>query len=306
MIITFAKPSYLVLLAVLPLIIIIYFITLKNRRYSALKFANFDSISKIQGIDLISKNISILIISLLVSFLLVLSLAGTTIQRQIDSSSFSFVLAIDSSKSMEANDVLPTRFEAAKQSAQSFVDSTPFGTKIGVISFSGNAFIESDLTEDKYLSKQAILKIPLSSIGGTDIYEAVITGTNLLNKEDAKAIILLSDGRLNIGTISQVIDYANQHNVIVHTIGFGSQEGGMTSFGISKIDEDALKSLAFNTRGNYYRATNEEQLKGAYQQVIAFKKENVSFNLSSYLVLAALILFLIEYILFNTRYKILP
>ncbi len=134
--ISFTHPYYLFLLVVIPLIIFIHFISLRHKGGHALKFANFEAISKIRGIDLYSKNISILILTILISILLIFSVAGFTIQRTMSASSFSFVIAIDSSTSMDADDMSPDRITAAKNTALKFVDLTPLGTRFGVISFS--------------------------------------------------------------------------------------------------------------------------------------------------------------------------
>lgn len=302
----FIKPSYLIFLAAIPLIIFLHFYMLKRKRSHALRFANFNAIARVKGVDLLSKNVVVLSLTILVALLLILSLSGVKIQRTIYASSFSFVIAIDSSQSMEATDFFPTRLEAAKSTALDFIDVSPLGTRIGIISFSGNSFIEQDITEDKEFAKLAVEGIPLSSIGGTDLKEAIITSTNLLEGEEAKSIILLSDGRINVGTIDDAISYANEHDVIIHTIGMGTESGGLTSYGLSKIDEDSLKALSFNTGGNYFRADSVELLSESFNQIIELKFKKVTIDISRYLLLAALVLFIIEYILISTRYRILP
>ena len=302
----FVKPEFLIFLAAVPVIVLLHFYMLKRKRSHALRFANFDAIARVKGVDLLSKNIAVLALTVLIAILLILALTGVQIQRTLYSSSFSFVIAMDSSISMEATDFTPNRLEAAKQTALNFVDTTPLGTRIGVVSFSGNSFIEQTLTEDKAFVKRAIERIPLSSIGGTDLNEAVVTGTNILEAEEAKSIILLSDGRINVGTIEEAINYANNHDVIVHTIGIGTEEGGLTSYGMSKIDEDALKALSFNTGGKYFKAETEESLQDSFNQLMDLKFKKVSVDISRYILMAALILFVIEYILISTRYRILP
>ncbi len=304
--ITFTKPAFLIFLIVIPILIIIHFIMLKRKRSHALIFANFEAIARVKGIDILSKNISMLILTAIITTLLIFSLAGITLHRTLESSSFSFVLAIDASRSMEAIDISPNRFEVAKETASIFVDRTAPGTEIGVISFSGNAFIETPPINDKTILKQIIKNIPLSSIGGTDLYEAVITAANLLDKEDAKAVILLSDGRINIGTIDDAVAYADKNDLVVHTVGLGTPEGGNTSFGFSKLDEDSLKGLSFNTEGKFFRAQNKEELQQSFSEIIDLRVKRVSFDLTPYTLLLALILLIAEYILGNTRYRIFP
>ncbi len=306
MILAFDRPTYLLLLVFVPLIILVHFITLRKKRTNALMFANFEAIAKIKGVDLLSKNIFVLIATILVLFCLVFSLAGAKVIRSTYSSSSSFVIAIDTSESMEATDFSPTRFEGAKKAALSFVDLTPPGTKIGIISFSGNSFIEQIPSEEKSKVKSAIKNIPLSEIGGTDIGEAIITSSNILASEPAKSLIIISDGRINVGNIQEAIDYAIEKEVIIHSIAIGSEEGGETSYGLSKVDQDSLKAIAYNTEGVFYLVQDQEELEQAFFSIIDLKLKNVSTDLSAELLVVAILLFVIEYVLVNTKYRIIP
>lgn len=301
--ISFSNPGYLFFLLVIPLLIFIHFATLKATRTSALKFANFPAIARIRGVEFFSKNILTLFLTIAVVFLLVMSLSGATLNVVIDASSYSFVVALDTSQSMEANDISPNRMEGAKESALDFVESAPLTTRIGVISFSGNVLIEQDLTNDKSLIKTAIRNIDISEIAGTDLYEAVITGTNLLKAEETKAIVLLSDGQVNVGGIEDAIEYANDNKVVLHTIAIGSEEGGLTSYGFSKLDEDSLKALAYNTDGVFSRALNKEELSNSLDEIIKKTRRKVGIELDAYLLIASIILFTIEYFLINSRYR---
>ncbi len=306
MILIFSKPVYLSLFAVIPILIFLHFIMLKRKRRDAIKFANFEALSRVQGIDLLSKNIVILILTILIISAIILAAAGSSAKITMETSSTSFVLAVDASRSMEATDFTPNRLEIAKETATDFVNTLPFGTKIGLLSFSGNAFIESDMTNDRLLLKEKLRAIPLSSIGGTDIYEAVLTGSNMLKSEQTRSIIILSDGQINVGTIDDAIFYAQDNLVVVHTIGIGTEQGGETFYGLSKLDEDALKALAHNTGGSYFQASNKAEISEAFKQISEIKRQPVLIDLTSYLILFAGALACIQYILFNTKFRIIP
>jgi len=301
--ISFLYPRYLFFLFLIPLFIFIHFATLKASRSTALKFANFDAIARIKGVDFFSKNIIILSISVLIVFLLIMAVSGLTYHTVVNTSSYSFVIAVDASQSMEANDVAPDRMSAAKKAAGDFIDSLPFGTRVGVVSFSGNALIEQDVTDSKSLVRGAIDNIGISSIGGTDIIEAVITSTNLLKGEDSKAIILLSDGQINVGGTDEVIQYANKNDVVIHTIAIGTEEGGATSYGISKADLDTLEALSYNTDGASFMATDVNEIYDSFNNAITLSDKKISINLSVYLLVACIILFSLEYFLINGRYR---
>jgi Ca-activated chloride channel family protein len=207
---------------------------------------------------------------------------------------------------MDANDIYPDRITAAKETALDFVDSSPMGTRFGVISFSGNALIEQGMTQEKSMVKNAINNIDLSLVSGTDLYEGIVTSTNLLSAEEAGVIILLSDGQINVGNLDDAVDYANMNNVLIQSIGIGTLEGGNTSYGMSKIDEDSLKAVAYNTNGNFFRATNKNELIEIFNSILDYKVRNVSVEISNYLIIISLLLFIFEYFLINTRYRVFP
>jgi len=302
MIFSFSHPQYLFLLFIIPILFFIHFFSLSNRKKVALKFANFDAIARIQGVDFFSKNIVNLLLSLLIVSSMIFAVSGLTVQVFKQSSSFSFVIVIDSSESMGADDFEPNRITAAKQTAMDFVDEAPVGVRMGVVSFSGNAYIEQDMSTDKIEIKNSINEIKIEGWGGTDLYEAVIASVNLLEDEDVKAIILLSDGQINVGKIEDIVDYSNKKEVIIHSIAIGTKEGGKTSYAISKLDEDTLESISYNTGGDYFLAENKETLSQSFLNILNLTRKKVSIKLSDYLMLFALSLFVLEFFLSNTRY----
>jgi Ca-activated chloride channel homolog len=306
MYLTFTNPKYLSLLLILPIFILIHFISLHSSKKKALKFANFEAISRVKGVDILSKNLTSSFLIIMLFVILVLAVAGLTFHTQRSASSFSFVLAIDASKSMEASDFQPSRIDAAKQLAKEFVDSSPSSTKIGVISFSGNSFIHQAVTSNKELVKSAIDSVEIGTVEGTDIYETLITSSNLLMGEDAKAIILLSDGQVNVGNIDQAIEYANSQDITIDSIAIGTLGGGQTAFGTSKLNEDTLKAISYNTEGEFFNAQDSSQLKTAFNNLLQLTEKKVSVNLSPLLIIIAMALAFLEYILFNFRFRVFP
>lgn len=306
MLINFTNPQYLFLLVLVPLLVLLHFFLLKVKRTDAVKFANFEAIARIKGIDLYSKNLAVVGLTAIMTIMVVFSLSGLNIQRDMTSSAHSYVIAIDASQSMEANDLPPSRIEVAKSTAKDFIDLSPDGTKIAVLSFSGNSFIEQELTLDKTQAKYGLDRIQLSAIGGTDPAEAIISSTNILALEEGKAIILMSDGRINVGDIDTALQYATRNNVIIHTIGVGTLQGGNTSFGISTIEEQSLQAASYATGGKYFRVSSRDQMADSFQQIMEYKVKKVSFPLSDQLLTATLILLIVQYVLINTRYRVLP
>ena len=260
----------------------------------ALKFANFEAIARVKGIDLYSKNIMLLIFNIFFAILLVFSLAGFTLHKEMNTSDFSFVIAIDNSESMSATDIAPNRLAAAKETAAEFVDNLPYESQLGVISFSGNSRIEQALTMNKQEAKFAINNIEISDVKGTDKYEAISNSMQVFEKEKNKAVVILSDGQINIGNIKEVIDYAKYNELLIHTMGIGTVAGGEVSFGMSKLDEESLKALAYNTRGKYFNVQNAQELKNSFSEIIKETQKLGKIDLSLYLIIGVIILFIVK------------
>lgn len=309
--IIFKNAFYLWFLLAIIILIALHFTTLKYIKRRALKFANFEAIERVTGNEIFSKNVLLLYIRLLIVICVILAAAGTTIWYTGKSSNVDYVLAIDASSSMLAQDIMPNRLEIAKESAIAFVDSLKARTEIAVVSFSGSSFVEQELTSDLLKVKNAIRGIEVKYVGGTDILDAVVTSVTVLFKgKNLKALILLTDGQINVGTIDEIIDYAGKNAVTIHTIGLGTISGGKMQIGdigfSSELDEDALKSIAYNTGGMYNQAKNKDELLKAYKEITSTTKVKLSFNASATLLFIALFLLLVEWFLINTRYRTLP
>ena len=256
-----------------------------------------------------NKNVSILILRLVALSLLIFAVTGTVLWYKGKTSDFDFILTIDTSSSMLADDFSPNRLEATKVAANLFIDSLAPRSKAGVVTFSGTSFVEQRLTENADLLKEIVNNIAVSKIGGTDLATAVITSSNLLiGEEKGKAIVLLTDGQSNVGvSIEEGIDYANKDNVIVHTIGVGTEEGGkfLDVDILSRLDETTLKRIASLTGGKYFRADNKEALANAYKEISGLNIRKMSLNLTPIFMLIALMLFILEWVLIHTRYRVI-
>ena len=315
---TFNNPGYLWLLLSLPLLAVTHFILLKYSKKKAMKFVNFEAMRRVSGITLLTKNISILVLRLSILLFLILAASGTSFWYYGKANENDFVLAIDASASMSTKDFEPSRLEVAKDAGIEFVDSLTTKTEVGLVSFSGIAFIEQLPTADLLKVKQRINNIDIMVSGGTDLSAAIITSTNmLLNSRKGKTIILLTDGSNTAGpfvddTIQRGIDYAKKHHVIVHTIGIGTNESLVgflpEELGVKSIfDASALEKIADETNGQFYKAEDKEDLISAYNDISEISEEGfLSIDLSFIFLLIALIIVFIEWGLINTRFRALP
>jgi Ca-activated chloride channel family protein len=297
MYLTFINPELLLLLFLIPIIIFFHFFGLKNLKGNSLKFANFEAIYKIKGIDLYSKHLTSLILDLFLIVLFILALSGTTLHKSTDTTQFSYVLAIDTSESMLAKDLEPNRLEASKQGAVEFLDSLDYGPTMGVLSFAGDGIIESEVTLDKDKLKESINGIEINPVSGTDIYEAAIIGSYMLNDEDNKAMIIFSDGQINVDGIEKAIKHFKDEKIVVHTIGVGTLEGGNTSFGVSKLELDSLRSLSYNTDGTFINVDNGTDLSSSLNSVFSKTRIIEEINLTFYLIVSAMVFFIFRRLL---------
>ncbi len=314
--ITFANPNFLWMLLAVPILVIIYMLTVKKSKDVALKFSNFEALERISKSGFFAKpyraffsnkNIFQLLMRLLIYTLLILAVAGLTLNYVAKASKFNFVLAIDASSSMLADDIPPTRFEAVKSAANYFIDNAP-NNDIGIVSFAGTVFVDEKITDDKERLKSALFVMDIKESGGTNIGDAIITAGNIFSDNQSNAIILFTDGQSNVGTaVDDAIQYAQERNIVVHAIGIGTENGGQFVPGaVSKIDDSSLRQIANFTRGMYFRAENNEQLKNAYSEILNITDVRKSRNISFLILLVALALLSLELFLANTIYKTVP
>jgi len=296
----------LVLAAVLVFIMFIHLFSLKHIRRKALSFANFDAIEKVTGTEIISKNLTLLYLRMAIILFIFLALSGPVLIYPGLVTDSDFILTIDASASMMANDMPPNRLEVAKETAIDFVDSLQGQSSVGVVTFSGVSYIERLPTDDMSLVKNTIRGITKKEIGGTDISNAILTSINLLrNSDKGKTIILITDGQINTGYINEALRYAE--DITIYTIGMGTAAGGeFVKDSISKIDDKTLQQIANYTNGKYYAATSKEDLKRAYTEIAHLKQGERRLDLTYACLIIAVLLIIIDWILINTRYKTLP
>ena len=238
------------------------------------------------------------------------------------------MLAMDVSTSMLAEDLRPNRIEAAKNVAAEFIaDRTD--DNIGLTIFAGEAFTQCPMTTD-HASLLNLLKNVRTDIAADGlISDGTAIGMGLANAlsrlKDSKAksreVILLTDGSNHMGDLSTMTSpqIAKSMGVRVYTIGVGTNKvaryplpvaGGVQYVNIPvEIDTKTLKSIAATSDGNYYRATNNKELRQIYRDIdkleksrLQVKKFSKRYEAFQPFVLAALAMLLLE-ILF--RYTIL-
>lgn len=305
--VSFIYPKFLFFFFLVPVFIIIYFFNLAHNRKKAIIFSNFESLEKIPGIEFFSRNFLALYLNLAILALLILAISGITISIDTKSDPYSYVVAIDNSDSMRTSDVLPTRLDVAKEFSSEFIDALPIGIKIGIISFSGSTEIVHELETSKVKLKASMDSIDFSLSYGTNLYNTMVLANKLLENEKYKSVLVISDGQFNLVDIPQAVKYAQKNNIFINTILVGTEEGGnLTEFDtVLRADETSLQSLASDTGGKFFD-TQGKGLEKSVKDSLIIIDTKISLNFSIYLIMLAIVLFFINWILYNFKFSVLP
>jgi Ca-activated chloride channel homolog len=195
----------------------------------------------------------------------VLGASGPHLTLLVPARDGSVFICIDTSGSMASADVLPTRSQAAKAAARAFVQESPRGTRIGIISFAGAAGVVAPLSADHAAVTAALDDVPLPN-GATAIGDALQLAAQMLPPRGHRVVILITDGVNNAGTDpAEIARWLGAHHIPVYTIGIGTAAGGLIP-GTNQeatIDEDALRGYAAASGGAYARVENATQLRDA-------------------------------------------
>ena len=171
------------------------------------------------------------------------------------------VLVLDRSGSMEISDYLPTRIEAAKAAARTFLKQIQPGDSTALVSFNDLVSLDVPLTENRELSLEALSR--LQPVDGTAIGEGLFRAIDVLEggtSESVKAVVLLSDGASNEGRDPRLAaDAAREAGIPVFTVGIGTSG--------EDFDESALRYIADVTGGEYLYAPDEEELSRVYERM---------------------------------------
>jgi Ca-activated chloride channel family protein len=201
------------------------------------------------------------------------------------------ILAFDVSNSMAADDLEPTRIDAAKAAARAFVENQPPTILIGVVAFSNGGLVVQQPTNDQAAVLATIDR--LSPQGGTSLGQGIFTSLNAIAGEaialdpealeedigsidigsyPSSVVLLLTDGE-NTGAPEplDVAQVSAEAGVRIYPVGIGSTDGAILEIDgfniLSQLDEMALQQIASVTNGAYYRAEDEESLAEIYENI---------------------------------------
>jgi len=302
----FLQPGRLWWLLALAVLLIAYVVLQFVRRGAAVRFTNVSLLDKIAPQRPNWRR------HIAAAFLL-LGLAGMIVTyaepaaaTQVPSERATIMLAIDTSLSMQAEDVVPSRIDGAKEAATTFLDEVPEQINVGLVSFNGIANVRVPPTTNRAAVRSAIQGLDLGE--ATAIGEAIFASIESLEsfivefEGDAPParIVLMSDGETTVGRPdAAAIDRARLAGITVSTIAFGT-DGGVIEIPEDPrpipvpVNEDALAVIADGTGGEFFEAATTDELTAIYTDIgSAVATEEARVNVGAWFAGRAMILILI-------------
>lgn len=205
------------------------------------------------------------------------------------------MLAMDVSTSMLAEDLKPNRIEAAKQVAAEFIAGRP-NDNIGLTIFAGESFTQCPMTVDHASLLNLLQNVRTDIAARGLIQDGTAIGMGLANavsrlkdsKSKSKVVILLTDGSNNMGDISPMTaaEIASSMGIRVYTVAVGTDKsapypmqvgGGIQYVNMPvEVDIKTLSEIASATNGDFYRATNTDELKKIYKEIDKLEKSKLN------------------------------
>jgi Ca-activated chloride channel family protein len=282
---TFLSPARLWLLALVPVVLAVYVLLQLRRKQYTLRFTNLDLLAQVAPKHPGWRRHVAALLFLIAVMIMIVGWARPASSVKVPRDRATIMVAIDVSLSMKATDVAPTRFDAAKKAAKSFIQNLPMRFNVGVVSFAGSANVIAAPSADREAAIASIDQLQLDK--RTAIGEAVFTSLQAIRSFDAANggaggaaarqdpppahIVLLSDGDNTTGrSVPEAVQAAASAKVPVSTIAFGTPYGTVEIDGeVTPVDvnKEALRGLAEQTNGKAYEATDGSQLSEVYRHI---------------------------------------
>lgn len=273
---TFEAPLALLCLFAVPLAILVHVAAQRRRRRYPVRFTALSTLAAIAPREPVwRKHLPIALLTCALAAL-ALSLARPQRTVAVPVERASVVLVTDVSRSMSATDVSPTRLEAARRAAQSFIDTVPDELRIGLVSFSDGAQTLQTPTIDRDALTHAL--DTLQPLSGTATGAGLRTALDDLKiradtstRRPPAALVLLSDGSATDGDAAdEAAAEARRLRVPIYTVALGTPDGTITLQGqVLRVppDPEALQRIASSSGGEAFRAEDADQLDAVYDRL---------------------------------------
>ncbi len=272
----------------------------KKRIHAMEQFGNPDLISRlVEGVSRKKQKAKLWMIFFVFLFSLVALSRPLWGQKEqtVVSRGNDIIIALDVSRSMLAEDIKPNRLAKAKHEIAALFDKLK-GHRIGLVIFSGEAFVQCPLTLDYAAAKILLSEVDVGSIpvAGTAVSAAIRKCVESFppGERESRVVILITDGEDTIEDPKQAAEKAAEEGVMIYAIGIGDplgvpipvrdKSGGIKDYVkdkegnvvTSKLDEDTLRSICLTTSGAYFRVRADSlQLDDIYQHMEQRRQERL-------------------------------
>ena len=278
---SFTWPLVLLALAAVPVLVALYIDRDRRRVASQAEFGNPDLLPNM--VDHEPGRLRYLppLIMLVALVLLIVGVARPHATVSVPREEATVVLALDVSRSMKATDVEPTRLDAARTAAKTFLDTVPEKFRVGVVSFASRAAVGVAPTEDRELVVTAL--DTLAPGEGTAIGDAVALSLRVGQPQEEgavvppRAIVLLSDGARDGGAVdpAEAAKAAKEQGVPVYSVLVGTPDGVVEeelTGGYRRIirvptNPETLEQIAVTSGGEFFAAPDAEGLSRVYEDL---------------------------------------
>lgn len=286
---SFSSPTALVALVAIPLLVGLYVLMGRRRRREAARFANPALLPNlVPDAPGWRRHVpSALVLAALA--VLVVGIARPHVVRDVTRNEATIVLAIDTSRSMAAADVEPTRFAAARAAAEAFLEQVPEQYAVGIVSFATSADPVLPPTIDREAARTALRELRLGS--GTALGTAVTRAVDMAlgrreeqaapepqeGERSPAAVLVFSDGAQTSGQIRPLpaAQRARRFGVPVSAVAVGVGDavvqvplpGGLEQRVVVPPEPQALRLVARTTGGTFLPAPGAGPLESVYEEL---------------------------------------
>jgi Ca-activated chloride channel homolog len=282
----FGQPHLLWLLLVLPALALFFWRASRQRQRLLAQFIQVRLLSALTvGVSPARRNFRVGCLILAVA-LLIFALArpqyGFDLQK-VEQRGLDIVVALDTSKSMLAEDIAPDRLERARLAALDLMQRAKTD-RLGLVAFAGDAFLECPLTFDNTAFQQCVQNLSVNSLplGGTSLAAAIQTAQAAFKEGDHfKVLVLLTDGEDNVNSSEALAaaQDAAKAGLKIFTIGIGTTQGALLNPNLvrdpdgnavkSHLNETLLSQIAAATGGFYLPLRGANTMEMLYDRGLA-------------------------------------
>lgn len=277
------ESKYLYLLFIVPILVLLFLYNQYWKRTKQREFGDLDMIQKLSPEKSVFKPIFKLVVMLLALVGLILGLVNPKIGTKMETvkrEGIDIVFAMDVSKSMLAEDVVPSRLEKSKQIVSQLINQLG-NDRIGIVAYAASAFPVLPITTDYSVAKMFLQSIntDIVSSQGTSLDEAIKLAATYFDEKSktSKLLIMISDGEDHSEGAESAAEEANKLGMKIITIGVGTEKGStiplrvngvIESFKrdnnnevvITKLNKEGLTSIAKATKGGYVSGNNTKEV----------------------------------------------